>query len=147
MKFSIIGTGFIFPKHVEAIKSVGGEIVEAIGEGSLLSWQEIIKNPQTDCIVILAPNNLHFEMALASAKEGKIVLCEKPLTLNSKEVKELMNYPDIFTVAQLRYHPAVKELKEKISQKENYKINIDISVHRDKNYYQSWKGQDRKSVV
>jgi len=145
MKFSIIGTGFIFPNHVQAIKSVGGEIVEAIGEGSLLSWREIIKNPQTDCIVILAPNNLHFEMALASAKEGKIVLCEKPLTLNSKEVKELMNYPDIFTVAQLRYHPAVKELKEKIFQKENYKIKIDISVHRDKNYYQGWKGQKEKS--
>ena len=145
MKFSIIGTGFIFPNHVQAIKSVGGEIIEAISQGSLLSWQEIIKNLQTDCIVILAPNNLHFEMALASAKEGKIVLCEKPLTLNSKEVKELMNYPDIFTVAQLRYHPAVKELKEKIFQKENYKIKIDISVHRDKNYYQGWKGQKEKS--
>ena len=145
MKFSIIGTGFIFPNHVQAIKSVGGEIVEAIGERSLLSWQEIIKNPQTDCIVVLAPNNLHFEIVLASAKEGKIVLCEKPLALSSKEVKKLMNYPNIFTVAQLRCHPATKELKEKISQEGNYKIKIDISVHRDKNYFQSWKGQKEKS--
>ncbi len=145
MRFSIIGTGFIFPNHVQAIKSTGGEIVEAIGERSSLSWKEIIKNPQTDCIVILAPNHLHFEMALSSVKEGKIVLCEKPLALSSKEVKELMNYPNIFTVAQLRYHPAVKELKEKISREENYKIKIDISVHRDKNYFQSWKGQKEKS--
>ena len=145
MKFSIIGTGFIFPKHVQAIKSVGGEIVEAIGQGSLLSWQEIIKNKKTDCVVVLAPNNLHFEIALASAKEGKIVLCEKPVALSSKEIKELMNYPDIFTIAQLRYYPVTKELKKKISQKENYKINIDISVHRDKNYYKSWKGQKEES--
>jgi predicted dehydrogenase len=101
MRFSIIGTGFIFPTHIQSIKSVGGEIVEAIGERSLLSWQKIIKNPQTNCIVILAPNHLHYEMVLASAKEEKIVLCEKPLALSSKEVKELMNYSNIFTVAQL----------------------------------------------
>ncbi len=113
MRFSIIGTGFIFPAHVRAIKAVAGEIIEAVGEGSSLPWQDVIKNPQTDCIVILAPNNLHYEMTLASVKEGKIVLCEKPLALDSKEVKDLINYPNIFTVAQLRYHSTIKELKEK----------------------------------
>jgi len=146
MKFLLIGNGFITPTHKEAIKSIDGEVVDIIDKDQgEEKWKEAIKNTDADCIVILTPNDLHFEMALASAKEGKTVLCEKPLALSSKEAKELINYPDIFTVAQLRYHPTVKELKDKISQKENYKIKIDISVHRDKNYYQSWKGQKEKS--
>lgn len=140
MKFSIIGTGFIFPNHVQAIKSTGGEIVEAIGKGSLLSWQEIIKNPETDCIVILAPNDLHFEMAKFSAQCGKIVLCEKPLTIKSEEARILMEYPNIFTVCQLRYHPSVEKIKSEIKKDKNYQIEIDISVHRDESYWKSWKG-------
>ena len=145
MKFSIIGTGFIFPNHVQAIKSTGGEIVEAIGEGSLLSWREVIKNPNIDCIVILSPNNLHFEMTLASAKEKKIVLCEKPLTLKSEETRILMDYPNIFTVCQLRHHSFVKKLKSEIREDENYQIEMNISVHRDEDYWKSWKGVDDSS--
>lgn len=145
MKFSIIGTGFIFPSHVQAIKSIGGKIVEAIGEGSSLSWQEIIKNHQTDCIVILSPNNFHFEMAKLSAQCGKIVLCEKPLTIKSKEARILMKYPNIFTVCQLRYHPLVEKIKSEIKKDKNYQIEMDISVHRDESYWKSWKGMSEIS--
>lgn len=145
MKFSIIGTGFIFPIHTQAIKKVGGEIIEAVGKDSSLSWQEVISNPRTDCIVILAPNDLHFEMVMAAAQQGKIVLCEKPLVVNSEQAKILAKKPNIFTVLQLRYHPLVKDLKSKINKNESYKISMDISVYRDEKYYQGWKGQKEKS--
>jgi len=145
MRFSIIGTGFIFPVHTQAIKAVGGEITEAVGEGSSFSLREVIKNPRTDCIVILTPNDLHFEMIMAAAEQDKIVLCEKPLVVKSEQARILAEKPNIFTVLQLRHHPLVKELKSRINKNENYKINMDISVYREEKYYQGWKGQKERS--
>jgi UDP-N-acetyl-2-amino-2-deoxyglucuronate dehydrogenase len=150
MNFSIIGTGFISPRHIEAIYYTHGKVIDIIntahGENE---WKKIIKNPKTDCIVVLTPNDLHFKMALAAAKAKKIVLCEKPLTINSKDAEILTKYPNIFTVLQLRYHPLTKELKEKISaesrKNKKYEIEMDISVYRDKNYYKIWKGQFKRS--
>jgi len=105
----------------------------------------MVKKTKADCIVILTPNFLHFEMAKFSAQCGKIVLCEKPLALKSEEVKILAEYPDIFTVHQLRYHPFAKKLKSEIKENGNYQIEIDISVHRDDPYWKSWIGTKEKS--
>ena len=154
MKFSIIGTGFIFQKHIDAIKAINGEIVEAIGEGSCVSWKKVVKNPNTDCIVILAPNYLHYPIALASAKAKKMVLCEKPLALSSKEIERLKDFPNIFTVFQLRHHPEILKLKEKISlqsrkrlssQQKLHKVKIKILLSRSKEYFRSWKGKKEQS--
>jgi UDP-N-acetyl-2-amino-2-deoxyglucuronate dehydrogenase len=146
MKFAIIGTGFIFPVHLKAIDQIGGRIVDAVnlswGENA---WKDLVKNTSADCIVILTPNDLHFEMAKFSAENNKIVLCEKPLTIKSEEAKVLMNYPDIFTVCQLRHHPFSKELKSKIDSNKDYQIEMDILAHRDKPYFESWKAQKERS--
>jgi UDP-N-acetyl-2-amino-2-deoxyglucuronate dehydrogenase len=146
MKFSLIGTGFIMPRHVEAINNINGEIVDIIndfrGEDD---WKRIIKKPEADCIVVLTPNDLHYEMVKMAAEEGKKVLCEKPLAIKSQDVKELTQYSDIYNVLQLRYHPKVKKLKEEIDKDNNYEIEMDISVHRDPKYYSSWKGQKGRS--
>jgi len=160
-KFAIIGKGFIYNLHQEAIAEIGGEIVDIVDEHSFIStlhgvrvvdesqgpdaWKEMVKKTKADCIVILAPNHLHFEMAKFSAECGKTVLCEKPLTLKSEEAKILAKYPNIFTVYQLRYHPSVREIKAKIGKGEENKIEMDISVHRDEDYWQSWKGKEEKS--
>ncbi len=146
MKFSIIGTGFIMPRHVEAINNINGEIVDIINDfRSSEEWREIIKKPEADCIVVLTPNDLHYEMIKESIKSGKKVLCEKPLTIKSEEVKELMSYSDIYTVLQLRHHPKVKILKKEISSDQNYEIEMDVSAHRDPPYYECWKGQKERS--
>jgi len=149
MNYSIIGTGFIMPRHAEAIYYTKGKIVDIIdiiniahGENS---WKRAVRNPKTDCIVILTPNDLHFKIALEAAKNKKIVLCEKPLTLDSKEAEILSQYPNIFTVLQARYHPKIKKLKQEIKKDKEYKIKIDISVYRDKQYYKIWKGQIKRS--
>jgi len=146
MKFSIIGTGFIFPSHVEAIRYVGGKIRDVVntarGEDK---WREMIKNTDAECIVILTPNDLHFPMVMAAAEAKKIVLCEKPLTIKSKDAETLATKPNIFTILQLHHHPLVKELKEKITTNHNYEIKMDISVYRDENYFKSWKGMKERS--
>ncbi|KPJ73551.1 hypothetical protein AMJ48_01210 [Parcubacteria bacterium DG_74_1] len=145
-KFAVIGKGFIYNLHAQAISQVGGDIASVVDvlDGPD-TWREMVKKTEADCVVILAPNHLHFEMAKFSAEYGKIVLCEKPLALRSEEIKILAKYPNIFTVFQLRYHPAVKKIKTKFKEDEQCQIEIDISVHRDENYWKSWKGIEEKS--
>ncbi len=146
MKFSIIGTGFIFPINIQAIRDVGGEIRDVVNDThGQNTWKDMIKNTDADCIVILTPNDLHFGMITASIEQGKIVLCEKPLVIKSEHAKILAEKPNIFTVLQLRHHPLVKEMKSEITDKEKYEIDMDISVYRDENYYKSWKGQKERS--
>lgn len=146
MRFSLIGTGFIFPTHVAAIRDTGGEIVDVVNEArGPDAWREMVKSTSADCIVILTPNDLHFDMAMAAADHGKIVLCEKPLCIKSEDVKTLAGKPNIFTVLQLRHHPLVQQLKEEISEHKKYEVDIDISVRRDQKYYASWKGQRERS--
>lgn len=147
MNYSLIGTGFISPRHLEAIYSTHGKIIDLVNTAHGQSvWKKIVKNPKTDCVVVLTPNDLHFAMALAAAKNKKIVLCEKPLTIDSRQAEILSKYKNIFTVLQLRHHPLVKELKKTISAgNKKYEVEMDIAVHRDKNYYQIWKGQSKRS--
>lgn len=146
MKFSIIGTGAIMPKHKDAIESIGGEIIDIIdithGENA---WKEMIKNTEANYIVILSPNYLHFEMALEAAKAGKIVICEKPLTINSQDAEKLFKYKNIFTFLQLRHHPDIKKLKSELDNNKNRQIKLYIGVHRDENYFKTWKGDPEKS--
>ena len=146
-KFAIIGKGFIYNLHAEAIAKIGGEIVDIVDESNGPDvWKELVKKTRANCIVILAPNYLHFEMVKFSAEQGKTVLCEKPLVLSSAQAKILAEIPNIFTVYQLRYHPVAKKLKSEIGRdknytsRDNYQIEIDISVHRDEDYWKSWKG-------
>jgi UDP-N-acetyl-2-amino-2-deoxyglucuronate dehydrogenase len=133
-------------RHAEAIDRVGGKIIDIVNtaRGEDL-WQAMIKNTKADCIVVLSPNDLHVPMSLAALEAGKIVLCEKPLALKSKDVEMLTQKENIFTALQLRHHPTMKELKEKISPDEQYDIEIDIAAHRDPEYYQSWKGDPKRS--
>ena len=143
MKFSIIGTGFIFSAHAQAIRDMGGEIRDIVNNAySEDSWKKMVQSTDADCIVILTPNHLHKEMILESVKNGKIVLCEKPLVLSSKDCEALKG--KIFSVLQLRHHPLLKEIKANIREADNV-INMDISVFRDQKYYESWKGQKEKS--
>ena len=53
-------------------------------------WRKLIARDDIDLIDIAVPNNLHAEMAVAAAKAGKMVLCEKPLALNPKEAEKMV---------------------------------------------------------
>src|SRR5437016_11092298 len=48
-------------------------------------WRKLVKRKDIDVIDVCTPNNLHREIALAGAQAGKMILCEKPLAMNSQE--------------------------------------------------------------
>jgi predicted dehydrogenase len=52
------------------------------------TYQQIKDNPDIDAVYITTPNGLHHDMALAVAKAGKHVICEKPMALNAKQGQE-----------------------------------------------------------
>src|SRR5215471_17782424 len=52
-------------------------------------WREIVESPLIDIVDIVTPTHFHAEMALAAAKNGKHVLCEKPLALNLKQAEAM----------------------------------------------------------
>jgi myo-inositol 2-dehydrogenase/D-chiro-inositol 1-dehydrogenase len=53
-------------------------------------WRELVARPDIDLIDIASPNDTHHEIAIAAAKAGKMVMCEKPLGRNAKEAAEMV---------------------------------------------------------
>jgi predicted dehydrogenase len=58
-------------------------------ESTETDWRKVIERKDVDAIDICTPNNLHKEIALAAAAAGKMVLCEKPLAMDSAEGEEM----------------------------------------------------------
>src|SRR5687768_2770361 len=52
-------------------------------------WRKLLARDDIDAVDICAPNNMHREIALAAAKAGKMILCEKPLSMNVAEGEEM----------------------------------------------------------
>ena len=53
-------------------------------------WRKLIARDDIDVVDICVPNNLHAEIAIAAAKAGKMILCEKPLAMNGSEGKKMV---------------------------------------------------------
>lgn len=103
----VIGTGFIGPVHIEAIRRQGTAEVLALSEvnyetakaesRSCLAfrrlygdYKELLADPEVQVIHICTPNHLHFAIAKEAIQAGKHVVCEKPLAMNVEEGKELV---------------------------------------------------------
>lgn len=53
-------------------------------------WQKVVANPEIDIIDINTSNEWHAPIAIAAARAGKHILCEKPLALDAKEARSMM---------------------------------------------------------
>lgn len=53
-------------------------------------WKKLISRSDIDVIDISLPQHLHYEVAMAAAKEGKHLFCEKPLSMNLKQAEEML---------------------------------------------------------
>lgn len=146
LKFLLIGNGFIAPRHKEAILEIGGKIVGVIdkdqGEDA---WKSAITGTEADYVVVLTPNDLHFSVTKFAAENNKIVLCEKPLTISSREARELDKFSNVFSVLQLRFHSDVDKIKSEVKTDSKNEVEMDISVYRDDDYYAGWKGRRERS--
>ena len=63
-------------------------------------WHEVVDDPTIDIIDINTPNDTHAEIAMAAAKAGKAILCEKPLALDVKQAQAMV--AAVQTAAYLR---------------------------------------------
>jgi predicted dehydrogenase len=52
-------------------------------------WRKLLERKDIDAVDICTPNNLHKEIAIAAAQAGKMILCEKPLAMNTAEGEEM----------------------------------------------------------
>jgi UDP-N-acetyl-2-amino-2-deoxyglucuronate dehydrogenase len=148
--FMLIGSGFIMPRHADAIHSVGGKILEIVNTAHYgHEWERKLIQSRAHYVSILTPNHLHAEIAARAIFENKTVLSEKPLGISSQEIARLIDEEKkgarIFTVLQLRHHPLVKKLKQQIDLAREYEVTLDISVYRDAAYYSGWKGNAAQS--
>jgi len=174
--FALIGAaGYIAPRHMKAIKDTGNDLVAAFdpydGVGIMDSHfpnadffteferfdRHVDKlrrqgNP-IDFISICSPNYLHDAHIRFALKSGCDVICEKPLVLNPWNLDAIAEIEQetgkrVYSILQLRLHPSIIALKEKIKngpKDKVYDINLNYITSRGKWYHRSWKGVLEKS--
>lgn len=174
--FAIIGVGgYVAPRHLKAIKDTGNNLVAAydacdsVGildsyfpETFFFTEQELfdrhcskIKNAggHIDYVSVCTPNYLHDSHTRYALRLGADVICEKPLVLNPWNIDGLQKVEQetghkVNNILQLRLHPSIIALKEKIDngpKDKIYDVDLTYITARGHWYYASWKGDDRKS--
>ncbi|OLN21972.1 dehydrogenase [Domibacillus antri] len=154
VKVGVIGTGFIGPTHIEAIRRLG--FVEVVGLAehgqeaaerkaaelgiakAYGDYRDMLKDDEIQVVHNCTPNHLHFSINKEIILAGKHVLSEKPLAMSSKESAELLALAKEHNVVHgvnfnYRQFPIVKQLASMIKNNELGKINL---VHG--SYLQDW---------
>jgi len=156
IRAGIIGTGFIGPVHIEALRRLGVRVVAlcdlpdrvqaaAAKHGIPLvfsNYQEMLRSPEVDVVHITTPNRFHCEMALAALRAGKHCICEKPLAMNTGEtariVAEAAKARTIFAVNyNVRFYPAVLQMRQLARAGDLGEI-----IHVNGSYMQDWLFKD-----
>jgi UDP-N-acetyl-2-amino-2-deoxyglucuronate dehydrogenase len=104
-------------------------------------------------MTICSPNFLHDAHIRLALRSGAHAICEKPLVLNPWNCDALQELEQesgkhIYTILQLRVHPSVVELKNRIDNETNgkrHQVDLQYMTSRGKWYLFSWKGDEDKS--
>lgn len=148
MNYAIIGMGFIYPRHVQAIQDVGSKVVvtcdiDPTKNPDFTDYRIMLADPimkEVDAVVICAPNHLHAEMIRAALKAGKRVLCEKPLSVNT----DFWGLDGVAVVHQLHYHPLFEEIVTSL--RNSKRVKMVLKAYRDEEFWKNpWKGDEQKS--
>jgi UDP-N-acetyl-2-amino-2-deoxyglucuronate dehydrogenase len=174
--FALIGAaGFIAPRHLKAIKDTQNNLIAALdvfdSVGIMDSYfpkadffteferfdRHISKlkydNVHLDYVSICTPNYLHDSNIRFALRQGADAICEKPLVLNPWNIDALSNVEremgkKVYTILQLRHHPSIIALREKVMNGPSdkvYDIDLTYITSRGNWYYTSWKGDTSKS--
>ncbi len=176
-QFGLIGAaGYIAPRHMKAIKDTNNNIIAALDPfdsvgiiDSYFPSAAFFTEPERfdrhmdklrksgdnaiDYVSICSPNYLHDSHIRLSLRNQADAICEKPLVLNPWNVDALSEIEKetgkkIYNILQLRHHPAVISLKEKIKNGPSdkvYDIDLTYITSRGAWYFYSWKGDVQKS--
>jgi len=101
-------------------------------------WREVVANPDIDVIDINTPNDSHAEIAIAAAKAGKHILCEKPLAMDVKQCRQMLQAVKKAKVVHMICHnyrriPAIAQAKKMIDEGALGQVR-----HYHARYAQSW---------
>jgi predicted dehydrogenase len=150
----LVGTGFIGPVHVEALRRLGIPVRGVLGsqparsreaaqrlglEVAYGSLEEVLQDPLVRVVHLTSPNRFHREQALQALAAEKHVVCEKPLGMNATETAEMAAAaaarPDLVAAVNynLRFYPLMLHARALIQQGELGEI---FHVHG--SYQQDW---------
>lgn len=175
--FALTGVaGYIAPRHLKAIKDTCNNLIAAVDphdsvgildqyfpdcayfreyerfDRHLEKLKREGEGKKIDFISICSPNHLHDAHIRTALRIGADAICEKPLVLNPWNLDILQELEHeygrkVYTVLQLRVHPALIELKNKIALEKNKKHNVELTYITSRGlwYDFSWKGDVKKS--
>jgi UDP-N-acetyl-2-amino-2-deoxyglucuronate dehydrogenase len=173
--FALIGAaGYVAPRHMRAIRDVGGDLKVALDPNDSVGVidshfpdarffveferfdRHIDKlrraNEPIDYVSICSPNYLHDAHVRFALRADANAICEKPLVLNPWNLDGLAETAqrtnrNVNTILQLRLHPAIKELRERVAAdpKTVHEVDVTYITSRGRWYQVSWKGDDPKS--
>ncbi|HXR79610.1 MAG TPA: Gfo/Idh/MocA family oxidoreductase, partial [Saprospiraceae bacterium] len=175
-RFALIGAaGFIAPRHFKAIKETGNNLLAALDKhdnvGVLDSYFPEAdffteferfdrhldklkrKGQKIEYLSICSPNYLHDSHIRFALRYGAHAICEKPLVLNPWNLDALAEIENetggkVFTILQLRLHPAIIALRENILRgpaDKIYEVDLNYITSRGNWYQSSWKGDNSKA--
>ena len=154
IKTGIIGSGFIGPAHIEALRRLGFVEVIALADvdektarakagrlnipSAYGNYRELLKNKDIDAIHNCTPNYLHFRVTKDALLAEKHVVSEKPLAMNSGESERLVSLAKKMNLVNAvdfnyRFYPLIQEAKEMVRTNRLGKI---YAVHG--SYLQDW---------
>lgn len=139
----LVGTGFIGPVHVEALRRLGRPVLGIVGSTparsraaavelnitrSYDSYEDLLADPLIRVVHLATPNQHHFEQCRKALVAGKHVLCEKPLALTSAQTTQLAALARQTPVAagvcyNVRFYPLCLEAKLRIAEGQLGKIH------------------------
>lgn len=182
--FAITGVaGYIAPRHLKAIKDTGNRLIAAFDphdsvgildqfspdtaffteferfDRHLEKLRKGAEEERIDYLTICSPNNLHDAHIRLALRIGADAICEKPLVLNPWNLDALQKLEEeygrrVYTILQLRVHPSLIALKEKLvtrhsslvtGSRTKYEVSLTYITSRGLWYDFSWKGDPKKS--
>jgi UDP-N-acetyl-2-amino-2-deoxyglucuronate dehydrogenase len=178
LNFAIIGVaGYVAPRHLKAIQDTGNHLVAAVDPNDSVGLldhysfnvrffteierfdrhlEKLRRGPEEDrvqYVSICSPNYLHDAHCRLALRVHSNAICEKPLVINPWNLDALQEIEreydgKINTVLQLRLHPALLELRNKLiseSNKHLHDVVLTYVTARGAWYHTSWKGYPEKS--
>lgn len=174
--FALIGAaGYIAPRHLKAIKNTGNNLLAAFDPFDSVGIMDSYfpdadffveferfdrhieklkrKNRSIDFVSVCSPNYLHDSHIRFGLRSNADVICEKPVVLNPWNIEALQEIENetgkhIYSILQLRLHPSIVALREKVMKGPKdkvYDVDLTYLTSRGHWYYTSWKGDMTKS--
>jgi len=175
--FAITGVaGYVAPRHLQAIKDVGGRLLAALDPHDSVGildryWPDAAffteferfdrhveklrrgdAGSRVEYVSVCSPNHLHDAHIRFALRVGADAICEKPLVLNPWNLDALEELEQesgrrVYTILQLRVHPTILALREKLAAEARamHDVVLTYCAPRGRWYRYSWKGVDEQS--